>query len=467
MNTTFLTGLRIREEQPVAVPPDKGTFAWKRVLWNGAPCAGKLIRPGGGAPENKDAFFDLVGKSCIRWNQLSHPYILQLFGMYRSPDENLPVLVAELMDTDLSSLLRVRDKGALPLGLKARLLEQVLLGVAHLHSHSPALVHGSISASKVVVDMKRWVGKLSECCLREEGPTAVGGTVALFHSKEEESAYQPPEAYNGVYTAEGDVFAYGVLVLHTIGHSLPLPTPSTQQSKGAVEMFSEFEARKHCLEFFAYSELEQFQKIIQRCLRYSPEDRMDMKTLCAEIQSISRSLMQEDPSLLEQDQRRPLRHQQSTDVELLQVELENAIHRALSAEEQGRKWKEEAAQVKEAAEKVAIASSIDKEKLVLLSAELQSAQSGTGDAGREVTELRTELRDLLERVEELEKDKVSLTAAKEELLGRLHEQDGHVSCVWCSTLVCYLVYPLAQKDLLSGDRGCFALYTLTSSNTEN
>ena len=438
MATTFLTRLRIREEQPLTVPPDEGTFQWKRVLWNGAPCAGKLIRPRGGAPEDKDAFFELVGKSCVRWSQLSHPYVLQLFGMYRSPAEDLPVLVADLTDTDLSSLLRVRDKGALPLGLKARLLEQVLLGVAHLHSLSPALVHGSLSASKVVVDMKRWVGKLSECCLREAGPRTGGDAMTLFHSKEEERAYQPPEAYNGVYTAKGDVFAYGVLVLHTIGHSLPLPSPSMQQAETAVDMFSEFEARKHCLEFFTYSEIEQLQKIIQRCLRYSPEDRMGMKTLCAEVQSISKSLMQGDPSLLEQDQRQPLQHQQSTDVEQLQIELEHAVHRALSAEEQVKKWKEEAAQVKKAAEKVAIASSLDKEKIVSLSAELQAARSGTGNAGREVTELR--LRNLLERVEELEKDKVSLTATKEELLVRLREQDGHVSCVWCTLLVCSPVY---------------------------
>lgn len=171
---------------------------------------------------------------------------------------------------------------------------------------------------------------------------------------------------------------------------------------------------------------------------------MDLKTLCAEIQSISKSTVQEDPLLLEQEQRQPLRHQQSTDVELLQIELENAVHRALSAEEQARKWQKEAAQLKEAAEKVVLASCMDKEKIVLLSAKLLSTQSGTDNAGREVTELRAELRELLERVEELEKDKASLQAAKEELLGRLHKQDGQVSCVQCSTLVHCLVCLFAQ-----------------------
>lgn len=420
-SSSFLPGLRIREERPLAAPLDEGTPTWKRVLWNGAPCAGKVIRPGGGAPKDKDAFFDLVGKACVRWSQLRHPYILQLFGMYPSPAEDLPVLVADLMDSDLASLLRKRDKDTLPLGLKARLLEQALLGVAHLHSHSPPLVHGSLSASKVVVDTKRWVGKLSECCLRGEGPATVSGAMTLFHSKEEETAYLPPEAYNEVFTAEGDVFAYGVLILHTIGHSLPLPAPSTQQAEDDIKMFSEFEARRHCLEFFSYSELEQFQKIIQRCLRYSPEDRMDMKTLCAEVQSISQSIVQEeDPSIPQQKQ-----DQQCTDVELLQIELENAVHRAISAEEKGRKWQKEAAQAKELAEKAILAKG--EEKIVLLSAELQSAQRGMEDAGRDVLVLRAELRDLLERVEELEKDKASLAAAKQELLGRLHEKDGHVS----------------------------------------
>ena len=60
----------------------------------------------------------------------------------------------------------------------------------------------------------------------------------------------------------------------------------------------------------------------------------------------------------------------------------------------------------------------------MLSAELESAQ-------REKEEARAELKYLLERVEELEKDKASLTAAKEELLGMLREQDGYVSWIEC------------------------------------
>ena len=417
LTTAFHTGLKVREE-PFYAALDEGAFNWKRVLWDGAPCAGKLIRSRGGAPKDKDAFFALVGKACVRWNQLRHPYVLQLFGMYRCPAEDLPVLVAELMGPDLASLLRTRDKDTLPLGVKARLLEQALLGLAHLHSHSPPLVHGSLSASKVVVDTKRWVGKLSECCLRGDGSTTVGGTVALFHSKEEETAYLPPEAYNELFTVEGDVFAYGVLVLHTIGHSLPLPAHSTQQGEDDVKMFSEFEARRHCLEFFSYSEIEQFQKIIQRCLRYSPEDRMDMKTLLSEVQSIEKSIVQEeDPPIPQRKQ-----NTQNSDVERLQNELEIAVHRAISAEDQGREWQKEAAQAKEGAEKRIIA--INEEKVVMLSAELESAQ-------REKEEARAELKYLLERVEELEKDKASLTAVNEELLGRLREQDVHVSWIEC------------------------------------
>ena len=416
--TAFHTGLTVREEEPFDAPPDEGGFTWKRVLWDGAPCAGKLIWSRGGAPKDKDAFFALVGKACVRWSKLRHPYVLQLFGMYRYPAEDLPVLVAELMGSDLASLLRTRDKDSLPLGVKARLLEQALLGLAHLHSHSPPLVHGSLSASKVVVDTKRWVGKLSECCLREDGSTSVGGTVALFHSKEEETAYLAPEAYNEVFTVEGDVFGYGVLVLHTIGHSLPLPAPYMQQGEDDVKMFSEFEARRHCLEFFSYSEIEQFQKIIQRCLRYSPEDRMNMKTLLSEVQSIRKSIVQE-----EEDTPIPQQKQntQNSDVERLQNELEIAVHRAISAENQGRKWQKEAAQAKEGTEKAILA--MNEEKVVMLSAELESAQ-------RE-EEARAELKYLLERVEELEKDKASLTAAKEELLGMLREQDGYVSWIEC------------------------------------
>ena len=423
LTTAFHTGLKVREEEPFYAPPDEGAFNWKRVLWDGAPCAGKLIRSRDGAPKDKDAFFALVEKACVRWNQLRHPYVLQLFGMYRCPAEDLPVLVAELMGSDLASLLRTRDKDTLSLGVKARLLEQALLGLVHLHSHSPPLVHGSLSASNVVVDTKRWVGKLSECCLRGDGSTTVGGTVALFHSKEEETAYLPPEAYNEVFTVEGDVFAYGVLVLHTIGHSLPLPAHSTQQREDDVKMFSEFEARKHCLEFFSYSEIEQFQKIIQRCLRYSPEDRMDMKTLLSEVQSIEKSTVQEeDPTIPQQKQKT-----QNSDVEWLQNELEIAVHRAISAEDQGRKWQKEAAQAKEATKKAAM----NEEKVVMLSAELETAQREKEEAGRDVIELRAELKYLLERVEELEKDKTCLTAAKKELLGRLREQDGHVSWIEC------------------------------------
>ena len=143
---------------------------------------------------------------------------------------------------------------------------------------------------------------------------------------------------------------------------------------------------------------------------------MDMKTLLSEVQSIETSTVQEeDPPIPQQKQKT-----QNSDVEWLQNELEIAVHRAISAEDQGRKWQKEAAQAKEATKKAAM----NEEKVVMLSAELESAQ-------REKEEARAELKYLLERVEELEKDKASLTAVNEELLGRLCEQDLHVSWIEC------------------------------------
>ena len=102
-------------------------------------------------------------------------------------------------------------------------------------------------------------------------------------------AYMAPEAELGPtcdYTEKVDIFSFGVLIIHTLTHQLPVPGPTRAKVNGRMIAVGEYERRKHHLRACSDAEVEAFQKPIQRCLEFDPDDRITSTSLVQDLQVI-------------------------------------------------------------------------------------------------------------------------------------------------------------------------------------
>ena len=102
-------------------------------------------------------------------------------------------------------------------------------------------------------------------------------------------AYMAPEAELGPscnYTEKVDIFSFGVLIIHTLTHQIPVPGPTRTKVNGRMIAVGEYERREHYLRVCSDAEVEAFQKPIQRCLEFDPDDRITSTSLVQDLQVI-------------------------------------------------------------------------------------------------------------------------------------------------------------------------------------
>ena len=139
-------------------------------------------------------------KECSTWSKLRHPHVAQFFGLYRTPEDEFPLLIMEKMETMMP------------------------------------------------------------------------GT----------HAYMAPEAELGLscdYTEKVDIFSFGVLIIHTLTHQLPVPGPRMANEPGTHTYL-------HQLTVCTDLEVELLHDPIQRCLMFNPDDRIVPASLVQHFQTV-------------------------------------------------------------------------------------------------------------------------------------------------------------------------------------
>ena len=107
--------------------------------------------PSGEEEDDKEylSLTERLAEETLRYAKLRHPNILQFLGVIFPKGSLLPVLLTEQVDTTLNQVLqRVPN---LPESLKTSLILDISLGLQMLHESSPALTHGSLSASTIFI----------------------------------------------------------------------------------------------------------------------------------------------------------------------------------------------------------------------------------------------------------------------------------------------------------------------------
>ena len=98
-------------------------------------------------------------QECEFLSTLRHPNIVQYIGMHRDPDTNLPVLLMELMDENLTHYLEHCSQ-SVPYHLQVNICHDVASALSYIHAND--IVHRDVSSNSILVNGNAQVTKLSD-----------------------------------------------------------------------------------------------------------------------------------------------------------------------------------------------------------------------------------------------------------------------------------------------------------------
>ena len=254
---------------------------------------------------------------------LRHPNIVQFLGIYFFPGSRLPALVMERLLTSLHDLLDPETDGAQPLppdaprpllfftmGLKCRVLHNVVNGLAYLHERSPPIIHRDLSAKNVLLTSEL-VGKLADLGVARIVPRM--RAAATMTKAPGASAYMPPEAISPAdsneqkskYDASIDIFSLGVVTIFTIGEVFPcdpLAPTYTDKETGLLTARTELQRRSEYMrsvntQLRARSQLRgdhPLIQLIQQCLQNVPAKRPNIHEALHLIELARNGIRDED-----------------------------------------------------------------------------------------------------------------------------------------------------------------------------
>ena len=225
--------------------------------------------------------------ACQLMSTIRHPRIVQFLGVCFFPDLRLPAILTERLLTNLHELLNPESEGeeqsnssdnkpCLPLALKCSILHDVAQGLAFLHSRTPTLIHGDLSAQNVLLTaaMTAKIANLGVRAIVTSQRRAITVTTAPSAS-----IYMPPEALQNEseYDSTVDIYSFGVLAIFVLSQIYPKPLSATykdnfRQAVGRTEL--------ECCGSYMQKIESQLHKehslilMIRNCLKNLPQDRL-------------------------------------------------------------------------------------------------------------------------------------------------------------------------------------------------
>ena len=265
------------------------------VDWNGTVCAAKRLheilledQSSGGAAKLISNF----EAECLTWSKLRHPGVVQFLGVHMDRRSRLPVLVMEKMDTSLRKYLEDHSKEQFPLHQKAFVLRQVTQALAYLHSQNPPLVHHDLSPNNVLLNVVSFMTKVSDFGMsRAINPStltrksSIKGTLAFMAP---EALHDPPR-----YNEKLDIFSFGNVVISTLTHEWPNPSPPTKYEGDIFVAVTELQHREHYVVKFTAQEKQLFQTVVCQCLENRPDKRPSSVMLAQELRHIVSTLQRD------------------------------------------------------------------------------------------------------------------------------------------------------------------------------
>ena len=289
-----LQQFKLDDVRQIGVELGGGSFSVVyEVEWGQRTCAAKHFVVFGHRPEATDQIAQSLGRECRHWLELKHPHIVETLGWYEKETSRFPIIVMEKMGSSLKNHLVSCNKEQFPLVDKVGILFQVATGIEFLHTRSPPLIHGDITANNVMLKgcPPHCMAKLTDFGLTRVfdimsiTPQSIGrGTYAYISP---EFFIQPP-----AITEKTDNFCFGILLIHTVTHNYPIPTAPARFKGGdqPLKALTELERRQQHIGLFTLQERHCLEDIIRPCLEQDPEERPTSTVVLRQMAAVKETL---------------------------------------------------------------------------------------------------------------------------------------------------------------------------------
>jgi len=262
------------------------------VKYRGLVCAAKEIHsilldvP----KDDKESIIQSFLQECYHCSELRHPNIVQFMGVYYgNPNSQLPVMVMELMSTNLTSLIEKRKD--IEMKTKISILHDVSLGLSYLHGQKEAIVHRDLSSNNVLLTT-HMVAKISDLGVAKSLKTSTDSrkTRSRLTQLPGTLDFMAPETFgdNPIYGTPIDVFSFAGISLHLICGEWPTPTQQVQMDSktGLLVAFSEVERRQKYFDKVDGKFSTTFKPLLKSCLNNDPSRRPLITTVSEKIENL-------------------------------------------------------------------------------------------------------------------------------------------------------------------------------------
>ena len=155
---------------------------------------------------------------CLQHSTLSHSNIVKMLGVFSPKKETLPVLVMELMEYNLTQLLKKSQN--IPMYVKLSILQDVSRGMCYLHAQNPPIVHQALYSDNILFT-KGLIAKLGDF---KTGAETVSDQALLSTRRNRASNDFLPDSHSAAlkYELPLNVFSFGCIVCHVITQKWPI-----------------------------------------------------------------------------------------------------------------------------------------------------------------------------------------------------------------------------------------------------
>ena len=245
------------------------------VEYNGQKYAGKKKKLLDSAPYRD--IVDHFAEECRLLSQLDHPNIVQFVGVYFHQGERVPILVMELLHTDLNACIERHGNcnTRLPKDIAYSILHDVAQGLHYLHSQSPPIMHRNLTARDILLTSKM----SAKICDFGSARSFDTTTRRLSGSLVPETAlYMPQEACldDSRYETSIDVFSYGIIMVFMFSGKFPVTLKESAPS--------EAKRREEYLQVIGND--HPAMKLIRQCIANDPQKRPTATVIAQQIKRI-------------------------------------------------------------------------------------------------------------------------------------------------------------------------------------
>jgi hypothetical protein len=225
---------------------------------------------------------DFVAKKAAVLAAVKHPHVVQLIGCAYREDDRTGMLVLELMDQDLQSLLSSRSSMEAPFNLVVAIDIMLQVAKAMEYLHDCQIVHGDLRSANLLIKPSNFPGRekflvkvsnFGQTKYKLEGRAKSGGK---YDSRFEDSVrWRAPEvtADEGEgFTGSADVYSFGSVCYEILTAKLPFEGTALATLSGRVKAGERPELPSYCPDYLA--------ECIQQCWVPVPEDRPTFGEIC-------------------------------------------------------------------------------------------------------------------------------------------------------------------------------------------